>query len=412
MTSAAKLIDQIDRAFGSESAPGRIGVAVSGGSDSLALLSLLHDWGRADLSVATVDHGLRATARAEAEDVARICADLGWPHAILSWSRGEHSGNLQASARAARFRLLADWARTEHLDAVALGHTMDDQAETFVMRLAREAGVDGLSGMDRDVRRHGILFRRPLLGVRRSALRDYLRQEGRDWIEDPSNEDMAFDRVRTRKALSVLEELGIGVEAIASTMGHLKLARSALQASTRDVALADCREDNGDLVFASAAFQTHQPEIARRLAAAAVMWVGGGDYPPRRLAQSSELLPWGITGRATALAGCVLTSDQAERRISREHNAVKDLRCRTDQLWDSRWTLAGPHAPDLEIRALGEAVKDTPWRETRMPRASLMASPAVWRGAELVAAPAAGLANGWTANATGRGKFADFLLSR
>ena len=99
-------------------------------------------------------------------------------------------------------------------------------------------------------------------------------------------------------------------------------------------------------------------------------------------------------------------------RITREFKAVERLTGRTDTPWDTRWHLDGPHADDLEIRPLGEAVKDTPWRETGLPRTSLMASPAVWRGNELISAPVAGLSGGWIAEATGRGKFAEFLLSR
>ena len=91
---------------------------------------------------------------------------------------------------------------------------------------------------------------------------------------------------------------------------------------------------------------------------------------------------------------------------------MRDLATPTDALWDGRWLLDGPHDPGLEIRALGEAVKDTPWRDTGMPRQSLLATPAVWQGETLIAAPVAGLANGWTAKATGRGKFTDFLISR
>jgi tRNA(Ile)-lysidine synthase len=99
-------------------------------------------------------------------------------------------------------------------------------------------------------------------------------------------------------------------------------------------------------------------------------------------------------------------------RVAREHAAVAGLRGPTDAPWDRRWHLAGPHAPDLELRALGEAVRDCPdWRATGLPRATLLASPAVWRGAALVAAPVAGLANGWTADTGGAADFAAFLIS-
>ncbi len=100
-------------------------------------------------------------------------------------------------------------------------------------------------------------------------------------------------------------------------------------------------------------------------------------------------------------------------RITREYNAVTGFDRATDALWDGRWVLEGPHTPSLQVRALGDAVKDCPdWRDTGLPRQSLLASPAIWRGDELVAAPWRGSENGWTASATGRGSFAQFLLSR
>lgn len=412
MTSAVKLIDQIDRALGGGSAPGRIGVAVSGGSDSLALLYLLHQWGRADLTAATVDHGLRPEAAAEAARVAEICAGLDVPHQTLEWGRWAGSGNLQSEARKARYALLAHWAQDQGRDAVCLAHTMDDQAETFLMRLAREAGVDGLSGMEPAFRRQGVAFLRPLLETRRSDLRSYLESRHVGWIDDPSNDDDAFDRIKARKALVALEPLGIDAARLSGTIGNLRSARQALDATAQAIVLKHCHEENGDLLFDESAFRERQSEIVRRIGVAAVRWIGETDYPPRKSAQFSEILPWARSGGTCTLRGCLLTANGGNRRITREFNAVKEISSRTDVLWDGRWCLDGPHAPDLELRALGEAVSDTDWRETRMPRVSLLSSPAVWRGEELVAAPVAGLANGWTASATGRGNFADFLLSR
>jgi len=154
-----------------------IGVAVSGGSDSMALLDLLCHWGEEEgvrVSAATVDHGLRVEAKAEAARVAAFCVARGIPHDILIWDGWNGTGNMQAEARSARFELLAEWSRIRGIDVVALGHTSDDQAETFLMRLARKSGVDGLAGMSRDITRHGIRFVRPLLRQSRLALQDYL----------------------------------------------------------------------------------------------------------------------------------------------------------------------------------------------------------------------------------------------
>ncbi|WP_114967069.1 tRNA lysidine(34) synthetase TilS, partial [Alkalilacustris brevis] len=186
-----------------DDAPG-LGVAVSGGGDSVALLLLVADWAAARgvrLRAVTVDHGLREGAAQEAEAVARLCAELGIGHDILRWQGWDGQGNLQDAARRARQGLIAGWARDHGLAAVALGHTRDDQAETVLMRLARGAGVDGLSGMAPLRLAVGLAWLRPLLDVGRAELRALLRARGVPWAEDPSNEDARFQRVRARRAL-------------------------------------------------------------------------------------------------------------------------------------------------------------------------------------------------------------------
>ena len=183
------------------------GVAVSGGGDSVALLLLARDWaaraGRA-VEAVTVDHGLRPGSAGEAAEVAALCARIGVPHDVLAWRGWDGNGNLQDNARRARRSLIADWARSRDVGAVALGHTLDDQAETLVMRLARGSGVDGLAAMAAESRAEGIVWLRPMLGLRRADLRAWLMAEGVGWAEDPSNEDEGFARVRVRRALDVL----------------------------------------------------------------------------------------------------------------------------------------------------------------------------------------------------------------
>ena len=161
-------------AFYREGFPARLGVAVSGGSDSLALLHLLHDRIRTGLAAVTVDHRLRPESASEALHVARLCERLGVPHDVLQRTGWDGRGNLQDQARRSRTSLIADWARSCGIEAVALGHTADDQAETVLMRLARAAGVDGLSGMAPRHAQEGIEWHRPLLTCGREALREVL----------------------------------------------------------------------------------------------------------------------------------------------------------------------------------------------------------------------------------------------
>ena len=132
------------------STPKRLGLAVSGGSDSMALMYLVSNWVAdmdIDVEVVSVDHGLRPDAADEAQMVAGVAAQLGLRHSILRWRDWDRQGNLQDAARRARRRLIAEWAKAREIRHICLGHTLDDQAETVLMRLVRGSGVDGLAGM-------------------------------------------------------------------------------------------------------------------------------------------------------------------------------------------------------------------------------------------------------------------------
>ena len=412
MSTTARLLDAIDGRFGRDNAPSRIGIAVSGGSDSMALLHLLADWGRADLAAVTVDHGLRPEAQEEAATVAEICGQLNVPHDTVRWQGWDGKGNLQDHARRNRYSLMAEWAGRNDRQIVVLGHTMDDQAETFLMRLAREAGVDGLSGMAGAFSRNGMKFERPMLNLRRQDLRDYLTEKGVTWIDDPSNEDDRFDRIKARKVLAAMEPLGIDPESITMSMLNLEFARMALSQEAFEKARGFCKSASGDLIFDRTKLRGCPTEILRRLLAGALKWVSSAEYPPRR-APLSDVEAAIFSGTNASLHGCLISVSDMTVRITREFNAVEKSRSRTTAMWDRRWRLSGPHADDLEIRPLGDALGQCPdWRGTGLPRQTLLATPAIWRGDVLVAAPVAGLENGWSADVTGRDDFAASLLSR
>ena len=381
-------------------APKRLGIAVSGGSDSTALMHALHACfgDTAALFAATVDHGLRPEAAAEAAAVSDDAGRLNISHKTLVWRGWDGSGNLQDQARRARRTLLARWARENHLDAVALGHTADDQAETVLMRLARSAGVDGLAGMPPVTRVEGIRFVRPLLALSRADLRDYLRRHGIGWCEDPSNADDRFDRVKMRRAMSSLSAAGITVQTLNDVAKNMAMARAGLDACTGEAARRIAQIDGGDVILDAGGLAELPGEIARRLVLRSLMWVSGAEYAPRRDPMAS-LLGTIRTGGSATLSGCIIVTRRNETRIAREYNAVRDTVCATGQIWDGRWRVSGRDSKGLEVRTLGEAgLRNCPdWRETGRPKASLLAAPSVWQGNDLVAAPLAGLANGWDA---------------
>ncbi|MEM1351483.1 MAG: tRNA lysidine(34) synthetase TilS [Pseudomonadota bacterium] len=371
-------------------APARLGVAVSGGGDSLALLVLLARFAKRQglpLFAATVDHGLRQEAAAEARHVGSISAQLHVPHKVLKWDGWDGQGNLQDAARRARYGLLADWARSEGIPMVALGHTIDDQAETVLMRLGRAAGVEGLSAIPERFDRFDITWQRPLLGESRAALRDFLKSENIPWVDDPSNEDPAFDRIKARQALKVLAPLGITPAALAQTAENMRRARAALDARRAQVLKEIAQITAGAIAIPLARLQAEPDEIQRLALVSCLNWVARNDYSPRRRSVAAARQALVAKGSAT-LDGCRLLIKDGTLWVFREYHAVETSKCRSDQLWDGRWQIAGPDK-GVEIAALGAEglAQCSDWRATSLPRAALLATPAVWCGTEMVAAP-------------------------
>lgn len=398
------LRDQLAKALPPD-LPERLGVAVSGGGDSTALLVLLAELQTQlgfKLQAVTVDHGLRPEAAKEAAQVAALCGQLGVPHDILRWEGWAGQGNLQHEARAARSALMADWAQRQGLGAIALGHTAEDQAETLLLRLARRAGVDGLAGMAGRHQRAGMTWLRPMLGLGRADLRAALRTRDIGWSEDPSNEDLRFDRVKMRQALAALSPLGIDAEALGAVAGQMAEARAALDHYTVQAAARLARTQAGAVVLETAALWGQPDEIIRRLLLKALDWVHPQDYPPRRAALA-ELTSALRAGQGATVAGCQGMLHRGEIWIFREYQAVAALSVPQGALWDGLWQIepaqAGEGADDLRVTALGAAgLRQCPdWRATGLPRALLLASPALWRGDHLVAAPLAGWGQNWHA---------------
>lgn len=378
-------------------APQRFGVAVSGGGDSLALLLAAAAFARtvgATPMAATVDHGLRPEAASEARQVGRICADLGIRHQTLTLALTE-GPDLQARARTARYDALRIWARTHDLAPVLMGHTQDDVTESLVMRLRRGVGLGGLAAMPEAWRDdHGQDWARPFLDLSRARLRAYLSDHDITPIEDPSNEDLRFERVEIRKALRTL---GWTDGALARSAGHL--ARAAQSYDARLEALFDELFDiaDGDLILGQEAAQTlarTEADSLRRLLLAALGAIG--HRPPPREAEQWRLIAFvrapgspGIT-----LGGCRILRERARLRICRELSDCPPP-VPLGTTWDERWEVTGPDAPDLTVGALGHDVELTPWRDGPLPRVSAMAQPAVRHGATLVAAPTVGLPEGY-----------------
>jgi tRNA(Ile)-lysidine synthase len=212
-------------------------LAVSGGPDSVALMWLAARWRRAlsrgpRLVAVTVDHGLRTEAAREARAVKELARALEVEHRTTRWSGAKPATGVPAAARAERYRLLAQAARSTGASHILTAHTRDDQAETLLMRLLRGSGIAGLSAMARESDRDGVTLARPLLAVPKSRLVATLNRAKVNFVDDPTNRDTAFTRPRLRALLPMLAAEGGDARGLARLASRLARANEAVEVLT------------------------------------------------------------------------------------------------------------------------------------------------------------------------------------
>jgi tRNA(Ile)-lysidine synthase len=262
-----------------------LAVAVSGGRDSLALTLLADAWARARAGRVVglvVDHGLRPESAAEAQGVRESLAGHGIEAEILRWTGDKPARGLQEAARAARYRLLLDACRRRDVLHLLVAHHADDQAETVTMRAARDSGPDGLAGMAALVEYPEARLLRPLLGVPRERLTATLTARGVAWIEDPSNADPRFERVRVR-------QLGAPARPSAEAARRRQEQEPALARAAVELLQID---EAGRVCFDPVQWQGLDIDLRHRVLSRLVRGLSGAEHPPRRarLAQAAERL--------------------------------------------------------------------------------------------------------------------------
>lgn len=388
-------------------------LAVSGGADSMAMMHLAARWSELHpdpfrtIVVATVDHDLRPESRREAEWVAGEAHAIGIAHELLSWTGVKPTSGIQDAARAARYRLLAELAwRLAGAEpaAIVTAHTVNDQAETFLMRLARGSGIDGLTGMSASRllgREAHCRLVRPLLGVDAARLRATLQAHGRAWIEDPSNDCDRFERVRLRKAFAPLQAAGLTAGKIALSARRLERARAALEAGADALGTA-AELDVHEGMFASLQTQVLRsaPEELRVRLMARLIAAFGGQDEPVRLARLEALIArmQEESFEAATLGGCIVLRQADEIRVFREpgRTGLPEIALTPGRfaVWDRRFRVGV--APELGtpvcVRALGGPGFAALRRHLRnggpLPPARAAATlPAFWRDDELLAVP-------------------------
>lgn len=385
---------------------GRRGVvlAVSGGPDSTALMVLAARWRKGEgrgvpVCVATVDHGLRPEAADEAALVCANAAGLGLDAVGLKadLSGGEaDGGNLQARAREARYGRLVAVAREKGFDTIATAHHREDQAETFLIRLARGSGVYGLGAMTAESRLDGLALARPLLDLDRATLQQIASESGLKWVEDPSNDNTAFARVRWRGMLPDLAANGLTVERIGDTARRLRRAADALDQYSGALLAENISVNAFGAAAGEARFFLSAPdETALRALARLLQAVGGTDYTPRldRIEQLLAAIRGEIDksdGFRRTLNDCLIDMKQGRLTVIREWGRAGPPPCRAvagiPVIWDLRFEIDLPEVPadGAEIAALGRL---DPFDADEADPAEIRTIPAIFAGDSVVALP-------------------------
>jgi tRNA(Ile)-lysidine synthase len=398
-----------------------IGIAVSGGADSVALMRLVAFWRQTrqqaghvspDVVVLSVDHGLRAEAASECAAVAEWAMACGLSSETLVWRGRKPETGIQDAARRARYALLAGWAaKRSGRVAIATAHHIEDQAETILMRLRRGSGVDGLAGIRAVSERDGVLLLRPLLDLTKATLVSFLDDIGATWIEDPSNEALAFERVRIRAARECRDRLGLSDDALALSARRMSRASEALEWATRDAMRLLLVEQPylrlGGFVWPSAL--DLPDEIVIRLLNRVLMACGGrGDGRHNYAADRAAIERLAAAIRQPSFQGGTLGRCQVRRErfgflVHREahRRALPRLRLEAGQtaIWDRRFEVQvegeGSEGP-IDVcghDARAEAVlRDIlPLAELeRVPLPLRPCQPVFWQAGRLLAAPAYG----------------------
>ena len=356
--------------------------------------------------VVSVDHGLRREARREMRLVAETCRRVGLPHKVLRADVPLGAGGIQQAARELRYRLMAGWCAKRKIRALIVAHHQRDQAETILMRLARGSGVDGLSGMapvqKLETSAGDLHILRPFLETDPKLLSDIVRRAKFDWVEDPSNMDEQFERVRWRQAENMLDELGLRAPALARTAANMRQMRDYL-----DAQVTDWLKAHGGYHFCGfysldkVAFFTLPALLRLRVLRHVMARMGPVKFAPpeKSLAHAAGLIAARASGGHT-LGGCMIRWRANEIMVGREAAALDASPpvplARTGSVWDRRFFVeirkgkkakTGLFAAPLGSQGLGQLESAGLQVPKAVPRCYLHVLPAVFDTDGLVSCP-------------------------
>lgn len=376
--------------------PPTVAVATSGGPDSLALALLAHQWAK-DLGgkaiALTVDHRLRRSSTAEAHQVKAWLEARGMEHHILTWERESKplQTAIQATAREARYQMLSQWCKDHGVKHLLTAHHAQDQLETFMIRLSKGSGLKGLTGTQKIVPTGFGRILRPLLTIDPNDLKATLKHLNQPFIQDPSNENEDFTRVRWRRLLPALGAEGLTPTTLQETLERLNHAQRLIDQYISSLLRQYVSlSPHGYAIFNKEGLQ-ESPEAFEEMLKRILATIGTRDYPVRRQALHRAMGAM-HAGQSFTLAGCQIIHKTKEFWVVREPAAMEEDILVTQPgayLWDHRFLVNVSKDIPCRIAALREKGIQTLGADAKknleaIPHIVLQTLPALWREEELL----------------------------
>ena len=387
-----------------------IALAVSGGPDSTAMMqiaALSKKLKNSNVTVIVIDHGLREESKNEANIVCKNAKLFGFKFKILKWDGVKPKTRIQEIARKTRYKLMTSWCKKKGIEKLFLAHHLDDQVETFLMRLGKGSGVDGLAVMDFVTETSSLKLVRPFLEIPKTRFIEILGITNLEWISDPSNFNSDYKRSRIRKILPILSKEGINSKQIGLVIKRMRSAKHALNSQTNTLLKKYLSNvDNVAYFLNKELFKdAKEKEILLRVLEKIFMNISGSIYPPRRN-KLENILSWILENnnvKAKTLTGVVVRKRKSEFIFYREpDDCYKSVNIRPltsrYSCWDDRFFLKANKSNNLQIRALGD-VGITILKEEKIlkrqgfqnvPLSAWKTVPAVWSKKRLISVPTLG----------------------
>lgn len=325
----------------------KISVAVSGGIDSMSLMLILNLWCKnndTDLTAITVDHKLREESTDEALYISNLCEKNDIKHVILTWEGEKPEHNVELLARENRYKLISKYCKENNIDYVFIAHHIQDQAETFLIRLFRGSGIDGLSSMKKIAENYNLKIIRPFLNVKKEDLKNYLLEKQIKWVEDKSNDDEKYLRNKIRIFLNSFENKDDIIKRIDFAVNQINDYKIFVDNYIKKIEKKIFQFNSFGTCILNRHFLLQEDEnIILKILAQISMVISGNKYKPRleKLRRLFETIQNGEIIKYT-FYGCIFESYNNDIIAYREYNSIKedvDLLYNKEVIWDNRFKI-------------------------------------------------------------------------